>query len=352
MEINTKGKIVFVVPDMAGGGTERVISLLANEFVGKGIPTAILSFAGSQQAYPLDPRVETVSAGEASGGSMAVRIKRLAYMRAYFKKNKGCRIFSFSTYGTGFVVLSTLFMKRNMVVSERIDPKSCDHKLYRNFFYLFARRLVCQTQDCVECFPQILQRKAVVIGNPVSPDIPPRFEGERRKRIVSAGRLEPQKNHHLLIEAFAAFSEKHPDFMLDIYGKGYLEEELKRDAERRGIADKVIFHGFCKNMREEIRDSAMFVLSSDYEGLSNSLLEAMAMGLPVISTDCPIGGSRVCIQNDRNGLLVPMRDASALTDAMAKIADNSEYSEIMSRKAEKIKNKYKISEIARKYYNL
>ena len=345
-------KIVFVVPDMAGGGTERVISLLANQFAEWGISVSILSFAGSQQAYPLDPRVETVSAGGASGGSMAIRLKRLANMRAYFKKNRGCHIFSFSTYGTGFVVLSTLFMKRDMIVSERIDPGSCDHKLYRNFFYLFAKRLVCQTQDCVECFPKALRKKAVVIGNPVSPDLPSRFEGERKKRVVTAGRLEPQKNHRLLLEAFAAFSKEHPAYLLDIYGKGYLEEELRKYAGQLEIAGKVIFHGFCKDMREEIRDSAMFVLSSDYEGLSNSLLEAMAMGLPVISTDCPIGGSRACIRNDRNGILVPMGDASALTDAMKKIAENFEYSENISINAEMIKNKYKISEIAKKYIEL
>lgn len=345
-------KIVFVVPDMAGGGTERVISLLANEFVAQGIETAILSFAGNQQAYPLDPRVETVSAGAVSGGKVSVRLRRLRNMRAYFKKNKGCHIFSFSTYGTGFVVLSTLFMKRDMIVSERIDPKSCDHKLYRNFFYLFARTLVCQTRDCVECFPKILQKKATVIGNPVSEDIPSRFTGERKKNVVTAGRLEPQKNHHLLIEAFALFLKEYPDYKLDIYGQGYLEEELRRHAVQSGIEGSVVFHGFCKNMREEIRDSSMFVLSSDYEGLSNSLLEAMAMGLPVISTDCPIGGSRVCIQNDINGLLVPMRDAPALADAMKKIAGDFAYSEKLSQNAELIKDKYKISEIAKRYLEL
>lgn len=342
-------KIVFVVPDMAGGGSERVISLLANEFVGRGIETAILSFAGEQQAYPLDERVETVSAGAASGGSMKVRLKRLAFMRKYFKKNSGCYIFSFSTYGTGFVVLSTLFMKRKMLVSERIDPRSCDHKAYRDFFYRFAYRLVCQTQEAVTCFPKRIQKKACVIGNPLDTAVPPPYLGKRRKRIATIGRLEDQKNHRLLIEAFAIFAKEYPDYFLDIYGKGILEAELRKLAEEKGLEEKVIFHGFCSNARELVRDSSMFVLSSDYEGISNSMLEAMAMGMPVISTDCPIGGSRTHIIDGENGLLVPMKDAAALANAMKRVAGDEKLSEKLSKNAIKIRQECTIEKIADKF---
>lgn len=342
-------KIVFVVPDMAGGGSERVISLLANEYVSRGIDTAILSFAGAQQAYPLDARVEIVSAGAASGGSMKVRLKRLAFMRDYFKKNKGCYIFSFSTYGTGFIVLSTLFMKRRMLVSERIDPRSCDHKAYRDFFYRFAYRLVCQTQEAVTCFPESIQRKACVIGNPLDAAVPQPYLGERTRRIATIGRLEDQKNHRLLIEAFEIFQEEYPDYFLDIYGKGSLENDLKKMAKEKNLGEKVIFHGFCSNARELIRNSSMFVLSSDYEGISNSMLEAMAMGMPVISTDCPIGGSRTHIIDGENGLLVPMKNASALADAMKMVAGNKELSEKLSKNAMKIRQECTVEKIADKF---
>lgn len=339
-------KIVFVVPDMAGGGTERVISLLANEYVKRGIETAILSFAGNQQAYPLDPRVETVSAGEPSGGSLKVRLERLVFMRNYFKKNKGCHIFSFSTIGTGFIVLSTLFMKRRMLVSERTDPRSCDHKPYRNFFYGFADSLVCQTQEAVDCFPPHLQKRACVIGNPVGADLPECFSGVRRKRIASAGRLEPVKNHEMLIEAFGIFSEAHPDYTLDIYGKGSLEETLKEYVREKGMDTRVVFHGFRSNVKEEIRDSSMFVLSSNYEGVSNSMIEALAMGLPVIATDCPIGGSRTYIEDGVNGLLVPVGNAVQMAEAMIKLADSPELSENLSANARKIRQKCSIEKIA------
>lgn len=345
-------KIVFVVPDMAGGGTEHVIALLANEYVKRGIETAILSFAGSQQAYPLDERVETVSAGVPSGGSAQVRLQRLVFMRKYFKKNKGCYIFSFSTIGTGFIVLSTLGMKRNMLVSERTDPRSCDHKPYRNFFYLFADDLVCQTQEAIKCFPKALRKKACVIGNPVEDDLPARYEGVRRKKIVTAGRLEPVKNHRMLIEAFGLFEKTHPDYTLDIYGQGSLEKELKDWAASLGLKDKVVFHGFCRNVKEEIRDCSMFILSSDYEGVSNSMIEALAMGLPVIATNCPIGGSRTYIENGKNGLLVSVNNAEEMKNAMTKIADNHELSEKLSKNAEKVREYCSSSKIASEFYKI
>lgn len=339
-------KIVFVVPDMAGGGTEHVIAQLANEYVKRGISTAILSFAGNQQAYPLDERVETVSAGAPSDGSIKVRLKRLAFMHRYFKENRDCYIFSFSTFGTGFIVLATLFMKRNMLVSERTDPRSCDHKIYRNFFYRFADSLVCQTEDAIACFPAALQKKACVIGNPIEESLPKRFEGIREKRIVTAGRLEPVKNQQMLIEAFADFVKENKEYMLELYGQGSLEKDLKELVLELGIEKNVLFRGFCRNVKEEINNSAMFVLCSNYEGVSNSMIEALAMGIPVIATDCPVGGAKTYIQDGENGLLIPVGDKTALLAAMERLATEEELSEKISINAEKVRKECAIEKVA------
>ena len=120
-----------------------------------------------------------------------------------------------------------------------------------------------------------------------------------------------------------------PEYELHIFGIGELEEALKAQVLGLQLEDKIIFRGFSANVREEILDSAMFVLSSDYEGISNSMIEALAMGIPVISTDCPVGGSRAYIENESSGLLVPVGDRTALcnavkireTYALSKIAD-------------------------------
>lgn len=339
-------KIVFVIPDMPGGGTERVISLLANEYVSRGIEVDILLFAGQQTAYKLDERVQVVSVAGASGGSVKVRLKRLKNMRTYFKRNPGCRIFSFSTIGTGFVVLSTIGLKRRMLVSERIDPESCDHKAYRNFFYRFSDVLVCQTKEAASCFPKGIADKAVVIPNPLDSNLRPPYTGERKKWIVTVGRLEKQKNQKLLIEAFADFHNQFPDYSLHIYGKGELEEELKDYSRSFHMEQHVVFHGFCSNVHEEIVDSAMFVLSSDYEGISNSMAEAVALGIPVIATDCPPGGCSAYIENEKNGLLVPVGDRAALCGAMKRIASDECLARKLSENGVKLREKYPVWKIA------
>ena len=348
--LNNKGltmkKIVFVVPDMAGGGTEKVITLLANEYVKRGIPVGILTYAGNEYAYQLDSRVERFCAAMPSAGNLKVRLERFRKMREYFKTNKGCKIFSFSTIGTGFVVLSTLFMKRDMMVSERTDPQTCDHKLYRDFFYHFAHTLVCQTPDGVTCFPKSLQKRACVIGNPVSESIANFYDGERKKEIVTVGRLQPVKNQKMLINAFSIFEKEYSDYTLHFYGKGPLEKELKDQVKQLELENKVVFHGFSTKVDEEIRESSMFVLSSNYEGVSNSMVEALALGIPAIATDCPIGGCKMYIKHSENGLLVPVGDEKALAEAMKQLAANPELAKKMSLNAREVRKEYSIQRIA------
>ena len=342
-------KIVFVIPDMPGGGTERVVALLSNEYAKKGHSVSIMLFAGKETAYALDDRIEVISMAGASSGSLRIRMKRLKNMREYLKRPKGCLIYSFSTIGTGFVVLSTVGLSRKMLVSERTDPNSCDHKPYRNFFYRFAKVLVCQTREAADSFPGYLRRKTMVIPNPVdSKGLPGVYRGERKKKVVSLGRLEYPKNQELLIEAFEEFHKKFQEYTLHFYGKGTKEGILREMAAEKHLEDAIVFHGFCPDAAGEIVDSAMFVLSSDYEGVSNSMAEAMAMGIPVISTDCPPGGCRAYIENGRNGLLVPVGDAHALADAMKKVAEDRELAEKLSAEGTKIREKYPVEKIAEK----
>lgn len=343
-------KIIFVVPDMAGGGTEKVISLLADEYVREGIEVGILLFAGNDVAYPLDERVEVYSAGDPSGGNALVRLKRIKNMRDYFRQNRNAYIFSFSTIGTGFIVLSILeeflFGKRKMLVSERTDPQTCDHKPYRDFFYRFSKVLVCQTQDAVECFPKYLNKKAVVVANPMDPKLPQVYTGERSKRIVTVGRLQPVKNQKMLLDAYADFEKEHSDYTLHLYGKGDLEEELKQQAKKLGLEDKIVFHGFCNNVAEETKDAGMFVLCSNYEGISNSLVEALALGIPTVATDCPIGGCRSYITDHVNGLLIPVGDKDALVGAMKELAEHEMLMDSISKEAAKVREQFSVEKIA------
>lgn len=342
-------KIVFVLPDMPGGGTERVVALLANEYVKRGYETAILLFAGNQTAYPLNPEVEVHIAGEASGGSFLVRIKRIYHMRKFYKENKGCYIFAFSVMGAVFSVFSAFGIPHRMLVSERNDPTKYSQWKIRNWAYGKAEKLVLQTQDMKKCFPENLQKKVVVIPNPVAEGMPEPFQGERKKRVVSVARLQPQKNHKLLLKAFAEFVKEYSEYELHLFGIGELEEELRSQAKQLEIEDKVMFRGFSSNVKEEIWDSAMFVLSSDYEGISNSMIEALAMGIPVIATDCPAGGSKTYIQDGVNGILTPVGDVKAMSDAMKRVAGDPELADRLSFNGAKVKESYQLKKIADRF---
>ena len=342
-------KIVFVLPDMPGGGSERVVAMLANEYVKRGYQTAILLFAGNQMAYPLDERVEICIAGKASGGNPFILTSRLFQMRRFYKKNKGCYIFSFCVSGSIFSVITAAGIPHRFLVSERNDPTRISGQKIRDWSYRKAEKLVFQTEDMKKCFSEDIRKKSAVIPNPVSEDIPEPFIGERKKRVVSVARLHPQKNHRLLLNAFARFQKFFSDYELHIFGIGELEEELKQQAQKLHIENKVIFRGFSPNVQQEIRDSAMFVLSSDYEGISNAMIEALAMGVPVISTDCPVGGSRMYIEDGVSGLLTPVGDEKALAEAMMKVAGDPELSGKLSTNGARIKEYYGLSKIADKF---
>ncbi len=339
-------KIVFVLPDMSGGGTERVVALLANEFVQRGYEVTILLFAGDHIAYPLEKKIEIFVAGETSAGKAFVRLKRLSRMRKFYKNNRGCHIFAFSAMGAVFSAIATIGIPCGFLVSERNDPSRYEHIKIRNLAYMKTKKLVLQTEDMKRYFPVRLQKKAVVIPNPVANEIPEPYTGIRKKRIVSVARLQPQKNHRLLIASFYDFLQEYPDYELHIFGVGELETELKKQAEELKITKKVIFRGFSSNVKEEIWDSSMFVLSSDYEGISNAMIEALAMGVPVISTDCPVGGSRMYIENEISGLLVPVGDRKALYNAMKRIAGDDALSQKLSLNGSQIREKYSLSKIA------
>lgn len=331
---------------MTGGGTERVISLLTNEYVKLGYEVSIMQFAGYEHAYELNDRVEDFSVAPRSKGNLFVMLKRLVKMRRYFKKNPDCYIFAFCVMGAVFSVLTTWGMQHRILVAERNSPESCNVKRLRNWAYRRAAKITFQTEEGIGYFPKEIAMKAVVIPNPVDATVPERYKGDRRHRVVTVGRLHKQKNHELLLNAFADFGIKFPDYELHVYGQGELESVLKEKAEVLGISDRVVWHGFCADVREEIKDAGMFVLSSDFEGISNSMIEALAMGIPTISTDCPIGGARIYIRDGESGILVPTGDKLALSAAMCRVAGDSDFAAKISENAARIKEKYSLSSIA------
>jgi glycosyltransferase involved in cell wall biosynthesis len=207
------------------------------------------------------------------------------------------------------------------IVCERNDP-SQKPKRYKRMIGLSCRLAdyaTFQTERVRGLFPDSIRAKSCIVPNPV--DVGCLASPSPSKKVVAVGRLHAQKNYGLLLDAFAAFRTSHPEHALHIFGIGSQLDELRQRADSLGIAPHVHFEGFSSDVHRSIADAQMYVMSSDYEGMPNALLEAMMMGLPCISTSCT--GADELISSGESGILVPVGDVAALADAMARLADDA-----------------------------
>lgn len=156
----------------------------------------------------------------------------------------------------------------------------------------------------------------------------------------------------MAIDAFEKFNKVHPEYIYEIYGEGELRESIQQYIEKKNLREKVFLKGFYQNIHSEIVNAAVFVLPSNYEGISNSMLEALAIGLPVICTDCPIGGARQVIENGKNGVLIPVGDTAALFNAMCKIVEDEDFAGLLSSNATNVRNDYNADLICKKWETL
>ena len=340
-------RILFVCNSVSIGGAERVVSILADEMIERDIEIFLLGFIKTDDSYLKDKRVKVIIA-EKGKGKVSSKLIRITAIRKAIKKNNITTVIAFSHYNAMFSVIAAHGLNVKVIGSERNDPAQVGQRKVLNWLrmQLYKRldALVCQTDDAKAYFPEDIQRKSVVILNPITDSLPAPYQGKRKHRIVSFSRLEPQKNIPMLLTAFEIFQKSHPDYVLDIYGIGSLREEL---IEKTKGNPSIHIQSFTADIHNAILDASIFALSSDYEGLSNSMIEAMGCGIPTIVTDCPCGGARMVIQDGEIGILVPVRDSKAMAEAMCRVADDKGLAEKLSREGLKIRemlDKKKIAE--------
>lgn len=164
-------------------------------------------------------------------------------------------------------------------------------------------------------------------------------ESEREKAVVHSGRLVDFKNQLLLIHAFVRVHERHPDYVLKIFGGDSFDgtkEKLEALICEREAQSYVFLMGSSSCLERDMANGALAAFSSDYEGMPNAMLEAMALGLPVIATDCPPGGPAMVIEHEKNGLLVPVNDEEALAEAINRLIEDRELAVKLGMEAVKI----------------
>ncbi|RHB07216.1 glycosyltransferase [Holdemanella biformis] len=325
--MNQTKKISFFIGGMMRGGAERVISILANHYVDHGWDVDIVLLLYDREAeYELNKNIKIVKIVE-KGNYIKAAPKWLYRIRKYLKRRKPDRIVSFIGRINIIVLTAKLGLKIKTIISERNDPKHDGRGIlitkYGNLIYRTADRIVYQTKYEKSCFPKYLDKKGCIIVNPVT--VKAEAHDTDYHSIVTAGRLLPQKNQKLLIEAVAKLKDKYSDIKLTIYGNGTLKDELLQRAEELGVQDNVSLPGNVIDIHERISTAGLFVMTSEFEGLSNALIEAMMIGLPCITTDYP--GAEEVIENGVNGLVVQRGNVNELVDAIRKIFEDDSLKE-------------------------
>ncbi|OAA86970.1 glycosyltransferase [Clostridium ljungdahlii] len=341
-------KVLFVANKLGGGGAERVLTLVANEMETMGYDVSIVVFHKCSEKYENScPEIYY---------SFKNDISQILGLRKIIRAQKPDAVIAFEYFVNMKTILAAVGMGVKVIISERNNPyilRSQPLKyVLRNYLYGFADTLVCQTKDAKAAFPLRVQKKSVVILNPIKDNVP-RWNYENANRtIINFCRLEKQKNIPMLIAAFEIVYKKHPDYTLEIYGSGREEEYIKEIVRQKRLEHCVKLLPFCPNIHEIAAKCAMFVSSSDFEGLSNSMLEAMAIGMPVICTDCPIGGARMVINNGKNGLLIPVGNVEKLAEAINKVIENNRFACDLAKESVLISKKLSLQNIVKKWTEL
>ena len=329
-------KITFVTATLTSGGSERVMSIVANKMQERGYEVEIICLNDQIVFYPINEGIK-ITHVEVEAGTKSL-LKKLWWFRKHIQKTQPDVVIAFMVSVYTVTLLSLMGVDIPVISSVRNDPaySNLRKKITRKLLLPRSAHVVVQTQQIKEFFSKNIQKMTTVIYNPVNErvfetsydndnddDNPGlKIKDKRLNRIISVGRLYPQKDQKTMIEAFAKVSEQHPDWQLVIYGEGPEREELEEMIQdpRFMIQDKVFLPGRSENIIDELNKSKIFCLSSIYEGMSNALVEAICVGLPIVTTK--VSGTEELIKNGENGFIVNIGDKESMAKALTKIIED------------------------------
>lgn len=401
--MSKKKQLMFIMPVMKGGGAEKVAALLLNEFnkngyecelvltnsdrdeiVDRGLSPEV-SLTVLREAFPKSNGFRKLIINllrlisslickipEALGKKVPTYFARFSFSAQYYDELKALKkhftakpdavILSFLQPSVPLALLAAEGLPNRVVVSERADPYRLLKKRYGyNFikkYYQRADAVVFQTNDAKAAYPENISKKGTVIFNPINDKLPEPYHGEREKYITTFCRVSRQKNLPVLVSAFAGLHKDFSDYRLKIIGEPQNADdtaaltETKALAQKLGITEYIDFLPFSTQVHDLIIRDAMYINSSDYEGMSNAMLEAMAIGMPVVCTDCPIGGANAVINNNENGILTKVGDAEEMCEAMKKIASDNSFADTLSYNAVQIRYDLSLDNTAKKWMEL
>ena len=353
-------KICFVIGNLSYSGAEKILYYLILQLYKEfDISVILISCEKKTKELPKEVKQYPIFNKNEEVGNRIIRThKRKNRIRKIIRENDFNVVVSFGVKFNLDVVEASRKMDPKVILCERNDPsndpKSKILRIRRLISYRHADAFVFQTEDIRNFFSKSIRKKSVIIPNFVEKEYDNKYIGVKHNNsFITCARLDDnQKNQTLLIKTFAQFLNVHPDYQLIIIGNGPDRDKYLRLVRDLGISDSVILFGKCNSPIDYLPSSKCFILTSNYEGMPNSLIEAMSIGMPCISTNCSGGGARFLIENDRNGILVDRGNPDELLRAMLSVADGEADLISLSKEAHKINKVLDKEEIIKKWKKL
>lgn len=332
-------KILFVVSQLKVGGAAKMIKYVANLCAAHFQSVTMMSYVNDYTPEDLNPAIKRIDLGLKIQKIPLWRIKALLKHRKVLKEGLYDIVCTFLPDMSMMSRIASSGMGTIVVSAERGDPFEFSRlwRVLTSWTYEKSDYCFFQLEKARDYFGENVAKHSFVIPNPYVPvdGVVPYF-GERKKTIVSAGRFAEQKRFDILIQAFAKVHDAYPDYRLILYGEGDCKPKYDELSKSLGVENLIDYPGYVKNVAANICEDGIFVLSSDYEGIPNSLIEAMSDGLPCVATDCTPGGPDFLTDHGKRGLLVPIRDVDAMAAAIVRLIEAPSLAEELSREAAKI----------------
>ncbi|HEY9278760.1 MAG TPA: glycosyltransferase family 4 protein [Eoetvoesiella sp.] len=363
-------KILFLVSSMHAGGAERVAATLASAWAERGdAVTLVPTYTGKGSCfYPLSPKVKLLWLADylhKSRNPLLAGIGKLRALRKLVHDEQPGIIVSFLTNVNVVALIATYGLSVPVIVCERTNPAASTSsgallKFLRRLTYRRASVVTVQAQSSVEPFKKMVPgiRCLEVIPNPLPPELLDVSLAERapdsrgRYHLVAMGRLVPAKQFELLIRVFSELAADYPEWDLVIWGEGPLRGDLNRLAASAGLASRVMLPGRTEAPWAELAKAHAFVLTSAVEGFPNVLLEAMAIGLPCVTFDCP-SGPREMTRDGGDALLVPAGDQAALAGSLRRVLGDAPLRNALAQKgALSVRQRYALPVVLEKWDTL
>ena len=349
--------IAFYIGSLSKGGAERVFINLAGYFLSAGYDVTMITQYIRENEYPLPDgatRVVSDLTEEEMHGRIFNFFARIMKLHRIIRDTDADLLMTTIGKANFMAIVCSAFLPTRVVVSVVAEPTleypTPIMKLLLQVLFGDADGIVMQTHRQQLFLRYGLRKASVILPNSVNPAFDrERYEGERKLNVYTVGRLDENKNQAMAIDAFGKVLKAHPDAKLILCGEGPQKASLIKRAGDAGIEDRCEFAGQVSNVADRLTEAYAFVLTSDTEGMPNTLLEAMSLGIACISTDCPCGGPAEMIENGKNGILVGVRDSDALARALINLMDDPAYADALDRSARDTMKAYRPEAVNRKW---